>query len=147
MRFMNTQAVSRNLSFRTRAAALCLSMLLLASPALAHGEEILLVPIGQLVSLVALTVVVFVVRSISLPRRILGLILALVVCISVWCGLGDFFFPPVFGSSTWGLFLSGLLPPLAAWALIVGITSFKPARRSDANEAKVATETSEGPDS
>jgi hypothetical protein len=104
--------MSRRLSLTSTAAA----ALLLPSVAHAHGEQILLVPAGQLISLVA--VCVFAARKISGNRvAFLAVIAAALASVGFWL----IPHPALLwlSYSDTGIFLVGLLPPLLAASGVV----------------------------
>ncbi len=94
------------------ARQLTFMLLVFSAPAYAHGEEVLLFPIGQIVGLVIILLLTKnQLRSISGAVRWAGWLVALVSCIPLWFVPGNFM-PDLLRHTGWGNFISGLFPPL-----------------------------------
>ena len=98
-----------------------ITLALVSGSALAHGEEILLIPIYQLG---AICTVVLACRP--LFRRARWWVLGVFVAIATWAVTGDSVWtgrhaPKFAETSNWGFFIYGSLVPLAAFGVIVAI--------------------------
>lgn len=103
---------------RSKSSRLVLSLLVCYPVlALAHGEEVLLFPVGTLLALVVLFVICHLLSS-RWPVRLLTISLAFVVSLPFWYLPGDAL-PNVARYSGWGNFAVGFVPSLLVGALVI----------------------------
>lgn len=94
-----------------------LSTLGFPMPALAHGESVLLLPIGQAAALVFVALVLAVVgRLIGYSTAVSAFLCALVVSVLVWFLPGSVFSPVA--KSDWVIFAAGFVPPMIVAAVV-----------------------------
>jgi len=93
--------------------------LLICRPALAHGEEVLLLPIGQLLAIPAL---IFIIRRYAKSRWVTALVATSAVATgaALWFVPGSFF-PSWLRHTGTGNFLLGVLPPLVIAYVVASI--------------------------
>lgn len=120
---------------RSKVAIVYLLLMLSTSPAYAHGEQVLFVPVCQLSALVAmilLTTRAF--RTLAPFRRWLSVVLAALICVPIWHVPGNYF-PEILRYSGWGNFVIGLFPPLLVGGVaICAMWYTKPASKSGKDE-------------
>jgi len=85
--------------------------------AFAHGEEVLLFPIGTLVAVAAILLVSFA-RSACWRVRALAGVAAIAASLPFWFVPGNYF-PSAMQHTGWGYFVVGLLPSLVAGGLVL----------------------------
>lgn len=85
--------------------------------ALAHGEEVLLFPVGTLASVATIVLIAFACR-IRWQVRILAGIMAIAASIPFWLAPGSFY-PSIFRHTGWGNFVIGYLPPLIVGSFVL----------------------------
>ena len=108
---------------RAHHLTLLLVALLSSGQAQASGEEVLLLPVGQVAAVCAVALLGLAFAGMR-DARLVSLLAALAVCAIVWLVPGKYF-PELLRYSGWGNFIIGLLPPLvvggAAWLIAWGI--------------------------
>ncbi len=112
-----------------RRIQICLWLIFLASaaPAYAHGEDVLLLPIGEMFALIVLVLFsLLALSAYSALFRWLNVFVAIVVSVPV-CFVPGNYLP----GGYWGNFLTGLLPPLLAGGLVSLITWCKVRRQTN----------------
>jgi hypothetical protein len=106
---------------------LCLIFLASAAPAYAHGEDVLLLPIGEIFALTVLALFSFrTLSALSALSRWLIVFVAILVCVPAWLVPGSHL-----PAGNWGNFLGGLLPPLLAGGLVSLIAWCKVRRQTN----------------
>jgi hypothetical protein len=95
------------------------AIVLLCTPAtaLAHGTEILAMPVGNLVALVAVVAATLALK-VGWKARLAAILLALAVALLPYF-VPNSFLPWELTSSEWGNFFIGVVPPLVAAALFL----------------------------
>jgi hypothetical protein len=104
-------------SVAPRHTAAAIALLCTPATALAHGQQILFMPVGNLVALVAVTVATLVFK-VGWKARLAALLLALAVALPPYFVPAGYL-PWQLTSSEAGCFILGVVPPLVAAALFL----------------------------